>query len=112
MRLSPSGQAWLLLLAGPGVGFLHLMVVYGLESASEAPFALGEAASLVAVALATLAAAAVNTAVVLAAWRNRLPRLTRDPHEAEGFWRMAIGLGALLSLITVVWQGLPALFVD
>lgn len=112
MRLPPSGKAWLLLLAGPGIGFLHLMGVYGLKSANEAPWALDETATRIALAVGTLAALVVNGAVATAAWRNRLPRLTQDPKEAIGFWRVVIGVGALISLVTVIWQGLPALMFD
>ena len=111
MKLQPSGQIWLLLLAGPGVGFLHLMLVYGLESATEAPLALGEGASRAILLVATLAAAAITTAVALAAWRNRLPRQNLTASAGSCVRRGAIGVGALLSLVTVLWQGLPALMV-
>jgi hypothetical protein len=112
MSLSPTIAVWLLALAGPTVGFAHLLGVYGLASLEEGPAGVNGLAVRAAIALTTLTATLVDLALLATAWRNRLPRLAKEPDdEAVRFWRATVGIGAGISLITVLWQGLAALIV-
>lgn len=110
--MRPSAQVWLLALAGPTIGFLHLLALYGWASLGEAPLPAGGPSVRLGMAATTTVAALVNAWVVSLAWRGRLPVLAREPDaEAVRFWRGVIGLGAGISLLTVLYQGLPALVV-
>ena len=110
--MRPSAQVWLLALAGPTIGFLHLLALYGWASLGDAPQPAGDLAVRLGMAATTTVSALVNAWVISLAWRGRLPVLAREPDaEALRFWRGVIGLGAGLSLITVLYQGLPALMV-
>jgi hypothetical protein len=108
--MTPAGRLWLLALAGPAIGFLHLLAIYGLASLGEGPRPLDDGVVRLAMAATSLSGAAADVWLIARARRGALPAVA-DPADPETsrFWRAMIGLGATLSLATVVYQGLPAL---
>ncbi|WP_374470112.1 hypothetical protein [Phenylobacterium sp.] len=110
--MNASGKVWALALGGPLIGFGHLLAIYTLASLSDAPQAMDGGAVRLAMAATSTVSALANLWLVTLAWRDRLPPLAREPDvEASRFWRGVVGIGAGVSLVTVLYQGLPALFV-
>jgi hypothetical protein len=93
-------RAWALLLGGLLVWAAHFFLLYGIASVFPGQ-ALAEILSLV----ATIPAVAADAALLWLA-------LVRKPERfADEFGRWQLGLaaaGALLSLVAVIWQTLPA----
>lgn len=99
---------WLYLLGGPLIWLLHFSGVYLAASVADVGGRADQPAALWTVAALTLAGLAGNTGVI--AWAHRGPRFLRDMEpDLAGFWRAAGAGGALLSAVSVLWQGLPAL---
>lgn len=95
-RAERLGGAWLLLLAGPVVWFVHFSALYGLASFGGTPNF-----DTVAWALTALACLAVAAAWFLS-WRS----LKRPESARQGLRDMAAWL-ALLSLGGILFQSLP-----
>lgn len=95
-------RAWLIMFGGMAVWTVHFFSLYILASV----FGSGWAARLPTLVL-TLVALAVNVWLMVLA-RRRLDAAGTD-RPARWMATMA-GLAALLSLVAVLWQGLPALF--
>ncbi|MET0247837.1 MAG: hypothetical protein ABW182_13895 [Sphingomonas sp.] len=92
-------RVWAALLAGLLVWAAHFFLVYAIGE-----FGGEGTGQRVAVIAATLAAIAADLVLLRLARRMR----THDPFDR---WRRAIACGGLmLSALSVLWQGLPALF--
>ena len=94
-------RAWLLLLGGMLVWAVHFFLLYALASlwGSAAPARIGTG-------LVTLACLAANAAILMLCVR------TARSHDAQTVigWPARLGAPvAALSLVSVAWQGLPAL---
>lgn len=110
--MRPSLAVWLFGLAGPLAWAIHLGVIYALASVGEVTRADDGLAVRAAILLATLLAAGLQVALIVAAWRDRLPVLAREPDaEARRFWRATAGIGSLVGLVAVLWQSAPVLVV-
>lgn len=108
--MRPSAAVWFVGLAGPLVWAAHLAVVYALVSLREVGG--GDGLVYVGTGLATLAALAVDAGLMLAAWRDRLPALAKEPDDqSHRFWRATVGVGALISLLAVIFQAAPAVLI-
>lgn len=86
------------MLGGLLVWAAHFFALYVLASVFESSMI-----ARVGTGIATLAAVAANVGLLIAARRAEAP---------DAFWRWMISLGMLgvgLSLVAVLWQGLPAL---
>ena len=94
-------RAWLLLLGGMVVWTVHFFTLYGLGSVFESTMP-----ARVGTALITFACLGAD------AWLLRLCVRTARSHGVETVVGWPARLGAplvLLSLVSVAWQGLPAL---
>lgn len=98
---------WLFLLGGPLVWTIHLFGVYSLASLAEvADWFESERFSI---AILTVVAAAANGALLFISTRTHpIGFLDGLRPSEERFWRTAAGSGAFVSLVAVLWQGLPA----
>lgn len=97
---------WLFLLGGMIVWFVHLLGVYGLASAADVVTGQADAAGAVwGVALLTLTCAGADIALLTLA----LPRVRSTADGLDRFLAGGAAFGAGLSLLAVVWQGLPVL---
>lgn len=96
-------RAWLFLLGGLIVWAIHFFGVYGIASLADVVQNADVAWSLWATAGWTLLCAAADAALVFAALRR-----SKDD-DLQRFMRSAAAGGALLSMVAVIWQGLPAL---
>jgi hypothetical protein len=98
-------MTWLLLLGGMLVWLAHFSAVYAISSiavvldASDTSERWGVAIVTALAALADIALLAVSAARAQRERRNDLPRFTTR----------AAALGAFISLLAVLWQGLPAI---
>lgn len=95
-------QAWALLLGGLLVWAAQFFALYGL--ASIAP---GTQIARTGTVIVTVACAAADVLLLIYAARGA-------GRASDGFdrWLMKLGIaGAALSLVAVLWQGLPALLV-
>lgn len=98
---------WLYLFGGPLIWAAHFAGAYAIASLadvtsrSDAPWALAAVSGL------TLVCAGLD--VVLFLWTVRRPAPVPSDAAFAGFWRSTAGLGAIVSLIAVLWQGLPVL---
>lgn len=99
-------KAWLLLLGGMLIWLTHFSALYAISSiavVADAP-AFSERG---AVAAATLLAGAGDIGVLaLALARSQAEAATPTP---ERFVTRVAALGAFISLLAVLWQGLPAM---
>ena len=94
-------RTWLLLLGGMIVWTVHFFVLYGLGSVFESTMP-----ARVGTALITIACLGADV------WLLRLCVLTARRNDVETVvgWPARLGAPlALLSLVSVAWQGLPAL---
>lgn len=99
---------WLYLLGGPLVWLAHFSGVYLAASIADVAGRADQPAALWTVGALTLVGLLANAALV--AWAYRGARfLDGMDDDLAGFWRAAGAGGALLSAISVLWQGLPAL---
>ena len=93
---------WALLLGGLIVWAAHFFLLYGIASV----FPGDPIASWLTIAATVVALAAIAALLWLLAARR-----LRGGDDRFGRWRDAVAaLGAGLSFIAVLWQGLPALF--
>lgn len=99
---------WLFLLGGLLIWAAHFAGVYAIASVADVVASADvPAARLMAGGLTAACAAADAALLWLCAALARTPRARQD--ALTGFMVSVAGLGALLSLAAVVWQGLPAL---
>ena len=95
-------RAWVLLLGGLLVWAAQFFALYGL--ASLAP---GTQIARTGALIVTAACAAADVLLLIYAVRG-----ARSLSEGFDRWLMKLGMaGAALSLVAVIWQGLPALLV-
>lgn len=97
-------RAWAFMLAGLLVWAAHLTGVYAIASVADVVAAPNVGPARWAVGLLTAACAAADLGLLAAARR-------RANQAADGLGRFTTstaGLGAGLSLVAVLWQGLPA----
>lgn len=96
-------KRWLILLGGPLIWAAHFAAIYALASLSVVTD--GEATQ-------TARAAIIAVGVVLALAAGGLLWFASRLHGEEPldqFWRLVSALGALIALVAIVWQTLPAL---
>ena len=94
-------RAWLLLLGGMIVWTVHFFVLYGLGSLFET-----SATARIGTAVATAACLAADAWLLLLCIRTA----RRNDAETVIGWPARLGAPvAVLSLVAVAWQGLPAL---
>lgn len=98
-------RSWLFLLGGLIVWAVHFLGVYGLASLGAVIGDAGDPWALASVVGLTLACAAVDG--VLAAVALRRLRARMDP--LDRFIAGGAAFAAGLSLLAVLWQGLPVL---
>lgn len=96
---------WLLLLGGMIVWAIHFLGIYGIASVGDVVAEANAPAALWSIGALTLLCAGAD--VVIGATALRRP-LTPDD-GLDRFVRTAGALGAGLSLVAVIWQGLPIL---
>lgn len=96
---------WLLLLGGLLVWFAHFLGVYGIASIGDVLDHASAPAAQGAVAAFTLGCVIADLSIGVIALRRR----ARGGDDLDGFVHGGAALGAGLSLVAVVWQGLPAL---
>ncbi|MDD3837077.1 MAG: hypothetical protein WCY15_12345 [Phenylobacterium sp.] len=97
---------WLFLLGGMIVWLVHFLGAYGVASAADVITGQADAAGAVwGVGLLTLACAGADVALLALA----LPRARSAADGLDRFLAGGAALGAGLSLLAVVWQGLPVL---
>lgn len=94
---------WLLFLGGPLIWAAHFGLIYAIASLSVVAAGETTAAARVAIGASGLGAA---LACAVLAWRA-LKAGAQD--ELGRFMRMVGGVGAIIGLIAVIWQTLPAL---
>ena len=95
-------RPWALLLAGLTVWAAHFFVLYGI--ASVLPGRPASAAWLV--LAATVVAVAADALILRRALSGRA-----SPDALDNWIARGAGLGAALSLLAVIWQAVPILFV-
>lgn len=89
---------WRIMLGGLLVWAAHFLAIYILASVFES-----STIARIGTGIATLAAVAANIGLVVVARRAEMP-------DAFARWMVSLGmLGVGLSLVAVLWQGLPAL---
>jgi len=99
-------RRWLLLLGGLIVWAAHFLGVYGIASVADVVTRADAPAALWSVAVFTLICAAADITICLIALRG-----DRDSvDDLERLIHRAGAGGAALSLVAVLWQGLPILF--
>lgn len=103
-------RRWLLLLGGPLIWAIHFAGVYGIASVADVITRADDPRSRAGVLAFTLACAAADALLIWLIWRRKGPlmRAEGDPGLSR-FWRSAAAGGAVLSLVFVLWQGLPAI---
>lgn len=101
-------MSWLFLLGGMLIWIAHFSAVYAASSVGALYGDANSGAVKLAVAALTLAAAIGDGALLFAA-AGRAPRLRREGDDLERFWNGAAALGAFISFVAVLWQGLPVL---
>jgi hypothetical protein len=101
---------WLFLLGGLLIWAAHLAGVYGIASVADLVSEADAPWSRAAIGLLTLVLAAADGAILFWAWRGRGPGVAGEGDaELARFWRAVAGAGAVVSLLGVFWQGLPAI---
>ena len=98
---------WLYLLGGPLIWAAHFAGAYAIASLADVTSRADAPWALATVGCLTLVCAGLD--VALFAWTLRRPAPVPTDAALAGFWRSTAGLGALVSLIAVLWQGLPIL---
>ena len=101
-------RRWLFLLGGLLIWAAHFTGVYAIASLADVMSRADAPWALAAVAALTVVCVAGDAALLVGALRRPDRDAESDPGLAR-FWRSVAGLGALVSLIAVLWQGLPAL---
>jgi hypothetical protein len=96
---------WLLLLGGLIVWFVHFLGVYGIASVADVVQEAEAPAALWTIVGFTLACAAADVAIGAAA----IPRLRRAVDSLDRFIAGGAAFNAGLSLVAVIWQGLPVI---
>lgn len=96
-------RPWLFLLAPLAIWAAHFLGVYGIASVADVVARPDAPAALVATGAFTLLCAA-GAILMLAAARRR-----RTGDETDRFVSSLAALGALVALVAILWQGLPAL---
>lgn len=93
---------WRLLLGGPLVWALHFGVIYAATSASEVIPNFTAAIARAAILMVTV------LCLIACAWVLR--SALRQPHSEAltAFWRTVAATGAVLAIIAIIWQTLPA----
>lgn len=99
-------RTWFFMASGLIVWAAHLLGVYGLASAADVLARTDAAPALWSIGALTFACA-VADAVILFIAKRQGRRAVSAPSR---FIASIAGLGAGLSLVAVIWQGLPALF--
>jgi hypothetical protein len=85
----------------------HFFAVYSLASLSD--MGLSTSLTRLAVVAVSIGAALINLYLLSYCVRpNSAGFLKGLAEEEERFWRSAAGSGAFISLVAVLWQGLPA----
>lgn len=98
-------RRWLLLLGGMLVWGLHFGGVYAIASVADVVARADAPAARLAVGGLTLVCLAANLLIL-----NRAVKLVRAPRDdVDGLTGAVAALGAVLSIVGVAWQGLPAL---
>lgn len=100
---------WLILLGGPLIWAIHFAGVYGIASLADVITRADDVRARAGVLVFTAACAAADAALIWLVWRRRGPLLRDADAELSRFWRGAAFGGAVLSLVSVIWQGLPAI---
>ncbi len=101
-------SCWLYLFAGPLVWLAHFSAVYGAASVADVIGRSDQPAALWAVLILTAIGLIANALIV--AWAARGPAfLSSMDTQLAAFWRAVGAGGALLSVISILWQSLPAL---
>ena len=98
-------RRWLFLLAGLIVWLVHFLGVYGIASVADVVRDAEAPAALWAVVGFTLACAAADLAILAVA----VPRLRRAADSVDRFVTGGAAFNAGLSLVAVLWQGLPVI---
>lgn len=94
---------WLLLLGGPLIWAAHFLAIYFIASLAEQ---LSGETGLIARALILAAGGvAIIAALLVLASARRLS----TQNALDRFWRLIAQAGAVLAIIAVLWQSLPAL---
>ena len=96
---------WLLLLAGLLVWFAHFLGVYGIASVADVVSDASAPAALWIVGAFTGGCIAADLGIGVVALRRR----ASGGDDLDRFIHGGAAFGAALSLVAVVWQGLPAL---
>lgn len=96
-------RPWLFLLAPLAIWATHFMGVYGIASVADVVARPDDPAALIATGAFTLLCAAGAALMFVAA------RRLRSADETDRFVRSLSSLGAVVALVAIVWQGLPAL---
>lgn len=117
MRRPGFSAKFAFLLSGLLIWALHFLFVYGVNGlACARGFAGNEMGGFGVVPLTVLAATAValafQGAILLVAYAGHGPGIHGEQDNSLGeFWRFTTAALAALSLVAVVWTGLPALFI-
>ena len=98
-------RAWGFMLGGLIIWAVHLLGVYGVASLADVVARADAPASRLGVGALTLACGAGDIVLLVTAWR----RARVAAGDLAPFAASLAGLGAGLSLIAVIWQGLPAI---
>ncbi len=94
---------WVLLLGGPLIWAGHFLAIY--LTASIAEQISGDTGALA----RTLMLAASSAAIVAALWIIAVARRLDANAPLDRFWRLVSQAGAILAIVAVIWQSLPAL---
>ncbi|WP_374471659.1 hypothetical protein [Phenylobacterium sp.] len=97
-------RRWLFLFAPLLIWAVHFMGVYGIASVAAVVSRPDAPASRLAVGALTLLCAGACALFLALVLRRRPPQ-----DEADRFINSIAGLGAGVSLVAILWQGLPAL---
>ena len=106
----------LFLFGGFVVWFAHFAAVYGFNGlACARGFAentvLGFGVVQTTVFAATVLAVGINLMMLIAVALRRGPGVIGESEPLADFWRLLAGGGAALSIVAVLWTGLPALVI-
>lgn len=96
-------RRWLFLLGGLLIWAAHFTFIYIVASISD--LQAGEATPIARVVIGASGAAAAVAALLLL----RAAIRARAGEPLETFWRSVSALGAVIALIAILWQTLPAL---
>lgn len=95
-------RPWFLLLGGPLVWAIHFAAIYAISSVSYVAAGATTGAARAAIAFASAVCLISATALLVVVVR-------RPPAGAfDAFWRTIAATGALLAIVAIIWQTLPA----